>query len=635
MGDVFAHIDAYDRAHGAKEHLVLGKPYRVCSVFRHEAAYQVLLVEDASGCLFVLKIAEDYRREVLRAEYALFKKLEHEGIPKAVCCVEQNTLTLFLREYVQGRTLADYAEEQSFTTNTIVHWAQKACRIVSYLHQQQPSIIHRDIKPENFIVSPTGELMLIDLGAAQIHDPNKSTDTVLLGTLATAAPEQFGARRSDTRSDVYGIGMLLVYLLTNDTNLRVLSACSAPRWLKRVIHRSTSFDPDKRYPTISALESKLQKGLRYTCKWHAALCATILLSCTAIWVKGTIDHQKVMQAAENAKKVVLFAEPLIERAIADRLGIPPGTITTADLERVRSLFLGGNTPFVHWGEVECSGRGGTFINIQQTGVRSLSHGNIGSLEDLLKLPNLQRLALYSQNITDISALKGMPLTHLALGDNEIEDFSALASLGQLVCLDVAGTGFKDASLLSGCAFLEALNICDTQLWDLSPLIGLPIHELRLDYASISDNATVLEAFSSLKLLKLRHASEKTLGSIGQLVQLEFLDLSEFTSSTLEPLHDLTRLRSLFVSGGQLRSLVGVEDMTSLQTLVIANNAVSDLSPLFALPRLRELAIGNTAIADYTQLRSIPSLRIVGVSTAQERALLQEMECPFQIRLEDW
>lgn len=635
MDEFFDHIDTYDRRLGANEGFVIHKKtYRVCSVFRNEDTYQVFLVKDEADCPFVLKIAEDYRREILRAEHALLTKLAHEGIPKALCCEEQGVRTLFLREYVPGQTLADYAEEQTFTASEIAHLVMKACRIVSFLHQQHPPIIHRDIKPENFIVTSAGELVLIDLGTAQLYDANKSTDTVLLGTIATAAPEQFGARRSDIRSDVYGIGMSMVYLLTNGTDPRLLSAQGAPRWLKRIIRRCLSFDPDRRYPTMAALEAKLHRALGRKNRWIAAICAIVLLSCAAIWAKVETDHHKAIQAAENAESVVVFAEPLIEQAVANRLGIPPGTITAADLERVRSLLLGGNTPYDYWGEVECAGHGGTFLNTPGD-AQALPRGNIRSLEDLRRLPNLQRLALYSQDLTDISALAGLPLTHLALGDNEIEDFSVLASLTHLVCLDLAGTKFKDAALISACAALESLVIVDTPLWDLSPLADLPLHELRLDYANICENDAVLEEFPALTLLKLALAPEKTLSVVGRLSHLETLDLTGFSGSTLEPLRHLTRLRQLFVGSGRLASLTGAEAMVSLEVLVIANSAVSDLSPLFALPRLKELAIGNSAVTDYTQLRKIPSLQTVGVASAREQALLQEIHGPFAIRIEGW
>lgn len=64
------------------------------------------------------------------------------------------------------------------------------------------------------MLTPEGKVYLIDLDAAMQLAPEKKSDTQLLGTAVYAAPEQFGLTRSDVRTDIYAVGILLNILLT-------------------------------------------------------------------------------------------------------------------------------------------------------------------------------------------------------------------------------------------------------------------------------------------------------------------------------------------------------------------------------------------------------------------------------------
>ena len=86
------------------------------------------------------------------------------------------------------------------------------CRTLSELHAM--GIIHRDVKPEHILLTPEGNVYLIDFDAAMQLAPEKQSDTRLLGTAIYAAPEQFGLTRSDVRTDIFAVGISLNILLT-------------------------------------------------------------------------------------------------------------------------------------------------------------------------------------------------------------------------------------------------------------------------------------------------------------------------------------------------------------------------------------------------------------------------------------
>ena len=81
------------------------------------------------------------------------------------------------------------------------------CECLDTLHTLNPPIIHRDIKPEN-IIYHDNKVTLLDFGIARFLDSKKSKDTLILGSVGYAAPEQFGFHQSDARTDLYAVGVL-------------------------------------------------------------------------------------------------------------------------------------------------------------------------------------------------------------------------------------------------------------------------------------------------------------------------------------------------------------------------------------------------------------------------------------------
>jgi len=88
------------------------------------------------------------------------------------------------------------------------------CIVLDYLHSHHPPIVFRDLKPANIMRTPTGQLYLIDFGIARYFKPGQAKDTVALGSLGYAAPEQYGKAQTTPRADIYGLGAVLHQLLT-------------------------------------------------------------------------------------------------------------------------------------------------------------------------------------------------------------------------------------------------------------------------------------------------------------------------------------------------------------------------------------------------------------------------------------
>lgn len=187
-------------------------------------------------------------------------------LPRVEDCYLLDDARVAIVEYVRGETLAEavYARDPSVTLARQVFPA--LCDAVAELHESFDSpLIHRDLKPSNVILSERN-LTLIDFGIARTFDAETDADTHRFGTRAYAPPEQFGFGQTDVRSDVYALGMLLYYCLTErtpDAQARRDSwrAEGVPEPLRRVIEKAAAFDPAARYASARDLRRAFEEAL--------------------------------------------------------------------------------------------------------------------------------------------------------------------------------------------------------------------------------------------------------------------------------------------------------------------------------------------------------------------------------------
>ena len=171
--------------------------------------------------------------------------LETPNLPRIYEAAEKNGRAAVLEEYVEGDNLQDMLKGALFTERETRAILKDLCKALWTLHGL--GAIHRDIKPENVILR--GErAVLIDFDAARVFKAEHSSDTVVLGTTGFAAPEQYGLGQSDSRSDIYSLGVLMNVMLTGKHPSQKL----ADGRFGRIIKKCTMMDPCSRYG--SALE---------------------------------------------------------------------------------------------------------------------------------------------------------------------------------------------------------------------------------------------------------------------------------------------------------------------------------------------------------------------------------------------
>lgn len=211
----------------------------------------IVLVQDIRNSeLCVKKTLDIYSRDV----YEQLASVRIEGVPAVKECVADDGKLIVVEEYVQGRSLKQVLDEQGLlNVEQAYDIAVQLADILVRLHQLEPAIVHRDIKPSNIIIEKNGHVNLIDFNAARHVNADKNEDTRMLGTVYFAAPEQFGFGQSDERTDIYGLGATINYIMTGDKPGAGIAECIFSDILKKCL----MVDAKDRYQSAEELRGVL------------------------------------------------------------------------------------------------------------------------------------------------------------------------------------------------------------------------------------------------------------------------------------------------------------------------------------------------------------------------------------------
>jgi len=166
------------------------------------------------------KAAELFNREAVRLD----ELGKHPQIPELLAHFQQERYQYLVQEFIEGQNLQqELAGAGAFSENQIRSLLNDLLPVLQFVHSR--SVIHRDIKPPNIIrrrisqpsiiytyPTLTGELVLVDFGAAKLVEGLRETGTVI-GSPEFVAPEQIRGQ-AVYASDLYSLGVTCIYLLT-------------------------------------------------------------------------------------------------------------------------------------------------------------------------------------------------------------------------------------------------------------------------------------------------------------------------------------------------------------------------------------------------------------------------------------
>jgi serine/threonine-protein kinase len=321
------------------------RAFREIEGVRQEVAVKLL----ARG----LYTAEARRR--FHHERAALARLRHPGIARLIeGGVAENGLAYIALELIDGVPITRYVRERDLSERRRLTLFLKVCRAVESAHRAL--IVHRDLKPSNVLVTPEGEVKLLDFGIAKLLDDTDDATRTRHQALtpAYAAPEQFTPGAITTATDVYALGILLRELLTGERGPP--AATRTPRItlhgnaaadvkpagrklrgdLANIADKATAPEPEHRYGSASALAEDIERYLdclpvqahppsrwyragRFVTRHRGGVAVTAILllvivaaSATALWQAHVARQQALVaqQQAARANMVRDFVESL-------------------------------------------------------------------------------------------------------------------------------------------------------------------------------------------------------------------------------------------------------------------------------------------------------------------------------------
>src|SRR2546425_1137081 len=222
-------------------------------------------------------------------EARLASALDHPNICTIFDLNEIEGVNFIAMQYVEGKNVRDLVSGRPLDLGSALSITIQVTDALAAAHSR--GIIHRDIKAGNVMVTPTGQVKILDFGLAKlaegddlggIHHTDLTEVGIPYGTATYAAPEQARGERVDARADIFSTGVLLYEMLTGTwpfqgkTSVDVRHAVlhedpqplsetrpgGAPWQLQAILDRAMAKEPKQRYQKVGDLRDDLRAVLR-------------------------------------------------------------------------------------------------------------------------------------------------------------------------------------------------------------------------------------------------------------------------------------------------------------------------------------------------------------------------------------
>jgi serine/threonine protein kinase len=215
--------------------------------------------------------------ERMRREVTAARKITHTNVIKIYDIAEANGLHYITMEYFPGENLRQLIMRKGpLSLQEGLQFAFQICDGLEAAHAQ--GIIHRDLKSQNVILNDRGHAKIIDLGLARTNQLDGMTATgLIMGTPEYMSPEQVMGRRTDERSDLYSLGIILYEMFAGRVPFKGDSPISigfqhvkesiaslktvqpdVPEHLSAIVDRLLQKDPAHRFQSVRELRESLE-----------------------------------------------------------------------------------------------------------------------------------------------------------------------------------------------------------------------------------------------------------------------------------------------------------------------------------------------------------------------------------------
>ena len=199
--------------------------------------------------------------------------LDHPNIVKVYDVSVTDKLQYIVMEYVDGITLKEYLRQRggALTWKEAVYFASQVLSALQHAHAK--GIIHRDVKPQNIMLLANGSIKMMDFGIARFSRAQSQTvSDKAIGSVHYISPEQAKGERTDARTDIYSVGVMLYEMLSGklpfdgdgavsiaimqiSDKARPLAevAPDVPEGIRQITEKAMEKDPAKRFQSAAEM----------------------------------------------------------------------------------------------------------------------------------------------------------------------------------------------------------------------------------------------------------------------------------------------------------------------------------------------------------------------------------------------
>ncbi len=226
------------------------------------------------------KILERFKQEITIA-----RKVTHKNVARIYDFGDSEGVKYISMEYIEGEDLARIIERDgAIPVEKSISILRQCCAALAEAHAQ--GVVHRDLKPHNVMLDSRGDVHLMDFGIALSQESRGLTRTgAILGTAEYMSPEQAEGKPTDSRSDIYSLGITFYEALTGtvpfsgETQWQVIRKhiqerprplrklrAEIPPWIETLILKCLEKDPAHRYQQVNEVIQDLgrEKATRLT-----------------------------------------------------------------------------------------------------------------------------------------------------------------------------------------------------------------------------------------------------------------------------------------------------------------------------------------------------------------------------------
>lgn len=220
---------------------------------------------------------EDFIRR-FKNESKAIAVLNHPNIVRVYDVSFGDMIQYIVMEYIDGITLKEYIDMQGVLDwKETVHLTTQILKALQHAHEN--GIIHRDIKPHNIMLLQDGTIKVTDFGIARFSSNATRTMTEqAIGSVHYIAPEQARGEKTDGKTDIYSVGVMMYEMLTGQLPFDADSAVSValmqlqakarrprevnpsiPEGLEEITVKAMQKNPDDRYHSALEMLSDIER----------------------------------------------------------------------------------------------------------------------------------------------------------------------------------------------------------------------------------------------------------------------------------------------------------------------------------------------------------------------------------------